>query len=117
MVVVKLLIAGVPRVMGGKAGMTFIVDSFTNNPNGKVVHVRDYRYDLITGGRGYAIWSIGPDGYEIIYPIQLDEAKALIKQIFGTAETGLDLVKVARDAHNAEQELISVKRDLELYED
>lgn len=122
MVVIKLLKAGCSRVTIPQIGQTFIVDSFTDSPNGKIAHVRDYRYGLMMD-RPYQIWSIGPDGYEIIYPIQLDEIKArdlLIKQIqdaLGTAESGLDLVEVARNAHKAEQELASVKRDLELLQE
>lgn len=122
MVVVKLLIAGVPRVMGGKAGMTFIVDSFTTNVYGLVANVRDYRF-----GDRYQIWSISFGGYEIIQDVDMiaPEGKIVVRDLLinqiqdalGTAEIGLDLVKVARNAHNAKQELASVKRDLELLQE
>lgn len=66
MEVVKLTQLGVERVLKGAVGMTFCVDSFTpafggGKPN---AHVRDYRCENEPGG--YAIWSLGPDDYEVI---------------------------------------------------
>lgn len=56
---------GARRVLDGKDGMTFIVDCFTKRINSAdlIAHVRDYRFD---NGKGYQIWSIGPDGYEVV---------------------------------------------------
>lgn len=76
--VVKLLPRGLPRVLNGAPGMTFIVDHYTYSSEFEVghdmpsysemvrpiAHVRDYRF-LQTDGRPQ-IWSIGPDGYEPI---------------------------------------------------
>lgn len=64
-VVARLTRDGLGRVLNGKIGMTFIVDKFTDTTGGKkVAHVRDYRYP----GDHYPfqIWSIGPEGYEIL---------------------------------------------------
>lgn len=58
------------RVMNGQAGMTFVVDMFTYNigDGGRTAHVRDYRYNNsnAVNGKLYQIWSIGPEGYEVI---------------------------------------------------
>jgi len=62
-IVVQLTVHGTDRVLESKAGMTFIVDSF-GGVSGKVAHVRDYRYP--NKFKPYQIWSIQPDGYEII---------------------------------------------------
>lgn len=62
-IVVKINAAGLPRVVDSVVGMTFIVDSFSDtvDDRGKVAHVRDYRC-----GYPYQIWSIGPEGYEVV---------------------------------------------------
>lgn len=58
--VVMLTRAGEWRVLQGKAGMLFLVDSVTIRPDGGIVrHVRDYRYEQ--NGKPYQIWSLGPD--------------------------------------------------------
>lgn len=63
--VIKLTEKGLHRVLNGEVGMTFIVDCFTEalSEKGQVAHVRDYRDPE---NREYVIWSIGPDGYEIV---------------------------------------------------
>lgn len=63
--IVKLLPAGLERVLNGQVGMTFIVDKFidTIDNRGRIAHVIDYRYK---GEHRYQIWSIGPEGYEIV---------------------------------------------------
>lgn len=65
MTIIKINKNALSRVMDGKAGMTFIVDSFTDtiDKRGKMAHVRDYRYNILTA---FQIWSIRPDAYEII---------------------------------------------------
>lgn len=67
-VMVRLKEAGLKRVLNGRAGMTFVVDSFTEtlDERGKVAHVRDYRGKDAALGREFQIWSIGPDGYEMV---------------------------------------------------
>lgn len=65
MIIVKLLSAGVPRVLDGIPGMTFMVDEFTPGAEGPVAHVRDYRFDKSPGG--FQIWSIGAKGYQQIF--------------------------------------------------
>ena len=65
MIFVKLTEAGVPRVLYGTVGLTFIVDHFTEGGAGtRVAHVRDYRFP--TEHKDHQIWSIGEDGYEVI---------------------------------------------------
>lgn len=68
MKIIKLTKAGVGRVLESVEGMTFIVDSETvrTNGSGSVVHVRDYRYSINPLDRPFQIWSIGPEGYEIV---------------------------------------------------
>lgn len=66
--VIRLLPMGVHRVLDGKVGMTFIVDYFSREVgevSERIAHVLDFR----TSDSDPAIWSIGPDGYEIIYSI------------------------------------------------
>lgn len=67
MTFIKLLAAGIPRVIKGQEGMIFVVDKFTDGISGQIAHVRDYRYD---GFYGYAIWSIPADGYEIFFKVK-----------------------------------------------
>ena len=60
---------GLRRVLNAVDGMTFIVDKFTDRApglEGRVAHVRDYRYSDPGLGREFQIWSIGPDGYDEI---------------------------------------------------
>jgi hypothetical protein len=67
MQVIKLNAKGVARVLDGKVGMTFIVDSLTTCIHaGPVAHVRDYRYQHASLGRDFQIWSIPREGYEVI---------------------------------------------------
>jgi hypothetical protein len=66
-VVVKLTQDGaLQRVLEGKAGMTFIVDKFTNDRYGNptVAHVRDYRFT--NGNALYQIWSLGLGDYVVL---------------------------------------------------
>lgn len=66
MTVVKINEIGARRVLNGKAGMSFVVQAFTEATDGRAIaHVKDYRY-ACGSGRSYQIWSIGPDGYEVI---------------------------------------------------
>lgn len=65
---VRLTPAGVNRVLHGAAGMTFLVDSFTDGVRGRVAHVRDYRYPN-EGGKPYCIWSLSAGDYELIAPV------------------------------------------------
>ena len=67
MIVIRINEKALSRVMNGQIGMTFIVDEFTDtiDDRGKIAHVRDYRY-FNTFGRLYQIWSIDPEGYEVI---------------------------------------------------
>ena len=67
--VIKLTLEGERRVLDGRAGMTFIVDSMTPSGQPKasfpwVAHVRDYRY--ASDRRDFQIWSLGPQEYEFI---------------------------------------------------
>lgn len=64
MTIVKINEHGAGRVLRGEPGMTFVVDSFTVTGRGNIAHVRDYRF--VTKGRDFQIWSIGPEGYEIV---------------------------------------------------
>lgn len=66
MQVIKLLEKGLPRVLDGEVGMTFVVEATTKRiaGDGIVAHVRDYRYH--NGQNDYQIWSIGPEGYEVV---------------------------------------------------
>lgn len=65
MTVVRLLEAGLPRILSATVGMTFIVDKFTIGNDGRfIAHIRDYRHSQ--EHRGFQVWSIGPEGYEII---------------------------------------------------
>jgi len=69
--VVKLTAQGehVGRVMDGREGMTFIVDSHTDrnggpaNGGGRIYHVRDYRYASPSWG-DFCIWSLAPGDCE-----------------------------------------------------
>lgn len=67
MKIVVINVQGAQRVLSGKSGMTFVVDSFTDtvDKRGLVAHVRDYRYRQSTEHQ-YQIWSIGPEGYSVI---------------------------------------------------
>lgn len=69
MMIAKLTEGGLDRVLDGKVGMTFIVDSITENGLRRIARVRDYRYPRIINGKrhtDYQIWSIGPDGYQLV---------------------------------------------------
>ena len=62
--VAKLTEKGTVRTLDGKAGMTFVVDSFSNSTSGKNAHVRDYRYP--NDYAKYQIWTLAPDHYELV---------------------------------------------------
>lgn len=67
-VVVTLTEAGRDRVLGGRAGMTFLVDSCTESvgqPGKWNVHVRDYACRQ-PNGKEYVIWTLGPGDYEAV---------------------------------------------------
>lgn len=64
MLIAKLKREGLERVLDGRVGMTFPVDSFTPGVRGPVAHVRDYRY--FGSHYPYQTWSIGADGYELL---------------------------------------------------
>lgn len=64
MQIAKINSEGVDRVLRGEVGMTFPVDHFTDSPNGRIAHVRDYRY--AGGGHGFQIWSVAARGYDLI---------------------------------------------------
>lgn len=65
MVVIKLLKAGLPRVLNGEIGITFIVDQLSGTVGYNVAHIRDYRYSN-ERKKNYSIWSIPADGYEFV---------------------------------------------------
>ena len=66
--IVKLLAPGLPRVLGGQVGQTFLVDSLTRTADGELIaHVRDYRYNAL--GRTCQIWTLGPDCWEEVADI------------------------------------------------
>lgn len=66
MEVVKLTEQGARRrVLDGKAGMTFVVDSFGGVGN-KCAHVRDYRYQGCDNSKPWQIWTLGEGDYETI---------------------------------------------------
>lgn len=54
---------GEDRVLRGEAGMTFVVDRdfHRDNDGGRVVHVRDYRYNH--PGVAFQIWTLAPEDY------------------------------------------------------
>lgn len=68
--VVKLTSRGEARVLDGKVGMTFIVDSWTqrvntSTPDMVIYHVRDYRYASSMRGP-WCIWTLSPGDYELV---------------------------------------------------
>lgn len=66
MIAVNLKRSGLPRVLNGQVGQTFIVDVFSDtiDNRGRMAHVRDYRY--ASNQYEYQIWSLGPNDYEIV---------------------------------------------------
>lgn len=64
MKVAKLTENGISRMIDGAAGMTFVVDSFSDTTGGKNAHVRDYRRP--TAYKSYQIWTLSPDQYELV---------------------------------------------------
>jgi len=64
-IVVRINEKATVRVLNSMVGMTFIVDHFTDTVDnrGRIAHVRDYRS---LPNERYHIWSIGPEGYEIV---------------------------------------------------
>lgn len=63
--IARLTPAGVERVLDGAAGMTFIVDAITDGHGGRrIAYVRDYRFK--GDYREFQIWSIGPEGYQLV---------------------------------------------------
>lgn len=78
MIIVKLLEGGLPRVLNGQVGMTFIVDKFSlriDTNNQMIAHVRDYRYGK-DNYRGFQIWTLGDQlvnlAYEVIHECLID---------------------------------------------
>ena len=69
--IARLTKDGTARVLNGEVGMTFIVDEITTNGLRRIAHVRDYRYPRVVNGErhaDYQIWSIGPEGYQLVTP-------------------------------------------------
>lgn len=69
--IARLTDKGCDRVLNGAPGMTFIVDKITENGLRRIAHVRDYRYPRTVNGEhhaDYQIWSIGPEGYQLVTP-------------------------------------------------
>lgn len=72
-VVVELTANGVHRTLDTRAGLTFLVDSFTVTFQIKsteyVAHVRDYRYFQPAHARDFQIWSLSPGHYKVVSEI------------------------------------------------
>jgi hypothetical protein len=67
--IARLTEKGTSRVLNGAAGMTFIVDEITEGVGcRRIAHVRDYRYANKDLGREFQIWSLGPEGYQLVTP-------------------------------------------------
>lgn len=67
--IARLTKDGIDRVLSGEEGMTFIVDKITENGLRRIAHVRDYRFPRMVNGEhhaDYQIWSIGPEGYQLV---------------------------------------------------
>ncbi len=62
--VIRLLPEGLPRVLNGQVGMTFIVNEFTEGAYGPVAHVRDYRF--VSDASKFQVWSLAGDQYEVV---------------------------------------------------
>lgn len=74
---VLLMNQGVQRVLDGKPGMTFIIDSVTETARGGEynVHVRDYRLhgEKRNPAEPWCIWTLGPDEYALINFVAMSE--------------------------------------------
>lgn len=68
MLIARLTKDGLDRVLNGVEGMTFIVDEITSYNGRRTAHVRDYRFKNEILGREFQIWSIGPEGYQLVTP-------------------------------------------------
>lgn len=61
--IIKLTKAGEARILDGKEGMTFPLDTM-GGVDDRCAHVRDYRYP---GDHfPFQIWTLGPDEFEVI---------------------------------------------------
>lgn len=63
MKVAKLTKAGEARVLDGREGMTFVIDSF-GGVNDRCANVRDYRFP--SGSRPFQIWTLVPACFEMV---------------------------------------------------
>lgn len=55
--------SGVQRVLDGKIGMTFIIESFSGFEN-RCANVKDYRYP--NDVKPYQIWTLPDGGYRLV---------------------------------------------------
>lgn len=123
--IIRINERGAARVLNGTAGMTFVVERFSDGVAGEVAHVLDYRYPRDDAAGGYQCWSIAADGYELldsvfqhprVTPTRDDERRArmevdrILRRRYGP--TGDQVLRTSAEAYMIHQCAAAVLVDL-----